>query len=73
MPDGNNYGSAMIDNRKALAHGLTLTPLARSVRDIHDWWVTDAVPAERKEAMVSGERSLIAAERDILADWRARG
>jgi len=73
MPAGNNYGSAMIDNRRALENGLTLTPLARSVRDIHDWWVTDAMPAERKEAMLSGERSMIAAEQAILADWHARG
>ena len=73
MPAGNNYGSAMIDNRRAIENGLTFTPLARSVRDIHDWWSTDAVPEERKERMLSGERSMIEMERSILADWHARG
>lgn len=71
MPVGGNYGSARVDNRRAMANGLTLRPLADSVRDIHDWWYSDAVPQERKDAMLSGERSLITREPAILAAWHA--
>ncbi|MCA9737468.1 MAG: hypothetical protein KC645_07570, partial [Gemmatimonadetes bacterium] len=73
MPVGNNAGSARVDNRRALAHGLTYRPLAESVRDIHDWWESGAVPEERQERMVAGERSLIAREAEILAAWHRRG
>jgi 2'-hydroxyisoflavone reductase len=72
MPTGENYGSARANNQKAMAHGLTLTPLADSVRDIYEWWHSEAVTEERRNKMVSGEKSLMAREADILAAWKNR-
>jgi 2'-hydroxyisoflavone reductase len=71
-PTGDNYGSARVNNQSAIANGLTFRPLADSVRDIHDWWYSDAVQQERRERMESGPRSLMAREAEIIAAWRAR-
>ncbi len=72
-PYGNNFGSARANPDKAIANGLTYTPLAKSVRDTWEWWRSGAVPAERVERMERGERSLITRERAILDAWKARG
>ena len=71
-PIGPNYGTARADISHAVENGLTFRPLAESVRDIYDWWQTDAVPAVRKERM-TGPESLMAREANIIAAWRARG
>ncbi len=72
MPTGDNFGSTLVNNQLAIAHGLTFTPLAESARDILEWWQSDAVSEERRIKMVSGSGSLMAREEDIVADWKAR-
>lgn len=72
-PVGNNYGSARANISRAKSNGLTFRPLARSVRDIHEWWISGVVPAERVMRMERGERSLIAREAAILEAWRRDG
>lgn len=72
MPTGDNAGSALVSNRLGIENGLTFTPLAESARDILDWWHSDAVPEERRTGMVSGPRSLMAREAEIIAAWKAR-
>jgi 2'-hydroxyisoflavone reductase len=73
MPVGDNHGSARVSNRRAIERGLAFTPLADSMRDLHDWWLTGAVPEERRARLTSGATSLMAKEPAILAAWRARG
>ncbi|MEQ9569679.1 MAG: NAD-dependent epimerase/dehydratase family protein [Longimicrobiales bacterium] len=73
MPTGNNFGSARIRPDRAVEHGLAYRPLADTVRDFHEWWQSDAVPAERREGLVSGPRSLMAREAEILEAWADRG
>jgi 2'-hydroxyisoflavone reductase len=72
MPVGDNIGSALVNNSLAVANGLTYTPLAESVRDIHTWWNSEAVKEERRIKMVSGEGSLMKNEPAIIAAWKAR-
>ncbi|NNE69332.1 MAG: NAD-dependent epimerase/dehydratase family protein [Rhodothermales bacterium] len=72
MPTGNEIGSARINFDRALARGLTYRPLAKTVGDTLEWWYSDAVTEERRTTMVSGERSLMAREAEIIAAWRAR-
>lgn len=69
MPWGNNWGSARVNNARAREAGLTFRPLAESVRDLHDWWMSDAVTPERRERMDGG---MMAAEAGVIAAWRAR-
>ena len=73
MPVGNNAGSALVSRDRAVANGLTYRPLSETVRDFHEWWESDAVSEERRTQMVSGPRSLIAREAEILRAWAARG
>ena len=72
MPVKNNEGSALVSNRMGVEAGLTYTPLAESVRDIYEWWHSSAVTEERRTNMVSGQRSLMAREAEIIAAWKAR-
>ncbi|MBO6576623.1 MAG: NAD-dependent epimerase/dehydratase family protein [Rhodothermales bacterium] len=71
LPVGDNYGSARIDPAKAHASGLTHRPLAQTVADTWAWWQSPAVSQQRRDSL-SGERSLMAREAELLAAWQAR-
>ena len=73
MPTRENYGSARANIKHSVNNGLTFTPLANSIRDIHNWWNSDAVSDERRKKMVSGPESLMAREAGVIAAWRRRG
>ena len=70
MPIGDNKGSALINNQHAIANGLTFTPMAKTVRDLYEWWSSDAISPERKEKLESGVDSIMAREKDILKAWK---
>jgi len=71
MPVGDNYGSARVNNERAIQRGLTFTPLADSMRALHEWWLTDAVSEQRRQRLTAGDTALMAREPAILAAWRA--
>ncbi|GHB83037.1 NAD-dependent epimerase/dehydratase family protein [Persicitalea jodogahamensis] len=72
MPVGDNLGSARIDNSFGVENGLTFTPLADSVRDIHAWWNSEAVEDVKRIKLLSGPDSLAERESALLAAWKAR-
>jgi 2'-hydroxyisoflavone reductase len=72
MPTGNNAGSALVNNSYSIANGLTFTPLAKSVLDIHTWWYSNAVTQERRERLEKGTRSIMVREALILKAWKAK-
>lgn len=72
MPTGNDAGSARVNNKHGINHGLTFRPLAESVRDIYEWWHSEAVSDERRAKMINAEDSLIVREPSILAAWKSR-
>ncbi|MGK0309132.1 MAG: 2'-hydroxyisoflavone reductase, partial [Urechidicola sp.] len=37
-----------------------------------EWWYSDAVTQERRDNILSGERSFMKREKDILAKWQGR-
>lgn len=61
------------NTKKAIDAGLTFTPLAKTVCDLYEWWISDAVPAERREKMASGEHAFQAREAEVIKAWRAKG
>jgi nucleoside-diphosphate-sugar epimerase len=69
MLEGNDDGMMSIRNERALAAGLTITPLDRTLRDTLAWWPT--VPEDRRK----NPKFNITPEIEVkaLADWRARG
>lgn len=68
--DGPELGYTSINIDKALAHGLKFRSLAETHLDVRDWWLSDRVPAQRKE----NTRFPLTAEREaeILAAWKGR-
>jgi 2'-hydroxyisoflavone reductase len=69
-PTGLYAGMLRSDNRKAIANGLTFTPLAKTVIDSYNWWQTDAITDERRSKMKN--ESLMAREKDIIAAWKSK-
>ena len=57
---------------RAKANGLTFRPLAESAMDVLEWWDSDAVTDEQRSNLMSGERSMMLREPDIIAAWKGR-
>jgi len=65
-------GMSKSDNSHAIKADLQFRPLSETVRATKEWWYSDAVSQERRDNILSGERSLMQREEEILAKWRAR-
>ena len=57
-PDGEYAGVHRTSNARAVAEGMTFTPLAATIRDTLAWW--NSLAAERSDAMRSGLRVVAA-------------
>jgi 2'-hydroxyisoflavone reductase len=64
---GEYAGASLTDNRNALATGLTIRPLADTVRDTYEWFRT--LPAERQEKLRAGLNPEV--EAATLQAWHA--
>ncbi|MEL6660268.1 MAG: hypothetical protein AAFR36_27630 [Bacteroidota bacterium] len=60
------------DNSRAIAADLQFRPLSETVGATKEWWYSDAVPQERRDQILTGERSFMLREADIIEKWRAR-
>lgn len=67
-PRGDNLNYGRVDNRRAIAAGMTFRPLAVTAGDTLEWWRT--LPAERRAALRGGPSE--AREREVLMAWRRR-
>lgn len=63
-------GMSKSDNSRAIASGLNIRPLAQTVNDTWDWWNSDAVSPERREKILTSERSFMNKESEILGKWK---
>ena len=66
-------GMSQSDNKKAIASGLTFRPLSDTVSVTKDWWYSEAVTQERRDNILTGERSFMNKEKEILEKWNAVG
>ena len=71
MPEGNNAGSALISNEKAIQAGLTFRSLRGSVKDTHDWWYSDNLTDEQRNKFEQNPETVLARESEILTAWAA--
>ncbi|ARV09040.1 hypothetical protein BTO05_05095 [Winogradskyella sp. PC-19] len=69
MPDKKHFGSARIDNKNAIAAGLTFRPLKETILDTYNWWNSDIIDAVRKENYETNKNTLLAKEKALLAEW----
>lgn len=70
MADGNDLGGLKINNSKSLQNGISFRPLTQTIKDTHDWWLSDAVDEERRTKYHASERSLLAREAELLEKWK---
>lgn len=71
IEDEYSYGSARISNQKAKTNGLTYRDLNQSIKDMHDWWYSDALTDERRNRFEKNERSIYFRESEILKKWKS--
>lgn len=71
MPEGHNYGSARVDNQKALKSGLTLRDLKESILDTFNWWYSDALTDEQRQAFELNPDSILLREKAIFESWKS--
>ena len=65
-------GMSKSDNSKAIEAGLLFRSLSETVSATKEWWYSDAVSQERRDNILSGERSFMKREKDILVKWQDR-
>lgn len=65
-------GMSKSENSKAIEAGLTFRPLSETVQATKEWWYSDAVTQERRDNILTGERSFMNREKGILEKWRNR-
>ncbi len=71
LPEGDNYGSARINNNKAIRAGLSLRKLQDSIREMHAWWISSALTQERRDKFELKTDSLLLREASILDNWKS--
>ena len=71
MLDKYNYGSALVNNQKALQNGLTIRDLKTSIKETHDWWYSDALTDERRNRLEQNPKSMLLREEEVLKKWKA--
>lgn len=69
-PIGKNYGSSRAANKKAIAAGLTFRNLKTSVKEIHDWWYSDAITQEQRNIFEKDPKGVLINEQNILKKWK---
>lgn len=65
-------GMSQSDNSKAIAAGLQFRSLSDTVGATKVWWSSSAVDQERRDNILTGERSFMNREKEILEKWFAR-
>jgi 2'-hydroxyisoflavone reductase len=64
------YGTSRVNIDAAVKSGLTYRPLAKSMKDIHDWWYSDAVTEKRRAEFESDPKELHNRQKDIIKKWK---
>jgi len=65
-------GMSRTENSKAIAAGLQFRSLSETVGATKEWWYSNSVTQERRDNILTGERSFMNREKEILAKWLAR-
>ena len=71
MPEGNNYGTARINNQKGIKNGLTFRDLKDSVKDTYRWWISDSLTNERRNKFeLKKADAILLREKSIIENWK---
>lgn len=72
LPEGDNYGSARVDNQKVLEARLKFRALEDSIQDTLQWWNSDAMTDERRNEFEQKGESIFLREKEVLEKWKTR-
>lgn len=70
LPEGNNYGSARVNNQKALKASLTFRAIKDSIHETLEWWESDALTEARRNQFEQVKGSMLHREKAILETWK---
>ncbi|NNE26172.1 MAG: NAD-dependent epimerase/dehydratase family protein [Saprospiraceae bacterium] len=70
--DGNNYGSARVNNEKAKKAGLRWRSLKSTVMDTYSWWYSDNLTNEQRAAYEEQPDIVLNREAEIINAWREK-
>ena len=70
MPEGNNTGSARVNNKKGIKAGLSFRNLHDTIKDTYDWWYSDALTDERRNKFEQNPEAVLLREKAVLGAWK---
>ena len=70
LPQDEYTASALIDNSKGVAAGLTFRPLKETVKDTYDWWYSDNLTEEQRKTFEDSPQASINVEKTVLEAWK---
>jgi 2'-hydroxyisoflavone reductase len=70
-PVGNNYGTARVSNKRAIKAGLTHRDLKTSLKDMHQWWYSEALTDEKRDQFELNPEGVLVREKKVLENWQA--
>ena len=73
MPDGNNFGSARINNIKGIQNGLTFRSLRTSILDTYEWWYSDSISPAQRSKYEQDPNTFLNREKEVIKKWKRRG
>ena len=59
-----------LNNDKAKENGLTFRTLKESLLDTYEWWNSDAISQEQRDAVELDPKSLLVREKVIIKKWK---
>lgn len=69
-PEGDNYGTARASNKKGIKAGLSYRKIKTSIRDMNQWWYSDALTDERRDKFEQKPDSVLLNESMIIENWK---
>ena len=59
-----------LNNDKAKENGLIFRTLKESILDTYEWWNSDAISQEQRDAVELDPKSLLVREKVIIEKWK---
>ncbi len=70
MPTGNNYGSSRASVEKGVESGLSYRPLKTSIKEMHDWWVSNSLTEKQRNKFEKDPKGVLQNELKIIQKWK---
>uniref|UniRef100_UPI004048DC8A NAD-dependent epimerase/dehydratase family protein n=1 Tax=Polaribacter sp. TaxID=1920175 RepID=UPI004048DC8A len=70
MPIGNNYGSSRASVEKGVESGLSYRPLKTSIKEMHDWWVSNSLTEKQRNKFEKDPKGVLQNELKIIQKWK---